>query len=216
MNDLSLAEENYLKAIYAEGDNAYASTSNLSDRLETKASSVTDMLKKLSAKKLVDYKKYQGAKLTKEGRLIAIRIVRKHRLWEVFLVDKLDFGWDEVHDIAEQLEHIKSPELISRLDEFLGHPTVDPHGDPIPDTDGNLPKNKAFPLSDGEIGKQYIICGVSDTSSLFLQYLDKQGLILGTEIIIIDKIDFDKSIQIKFGKKEINLSSKAVNNIMVE
>lgn len=216
MNDLSLAEENYLKAIYAEGDNEYASTSNLSDRLETKASSVTDMLKKLSAKKLVDYKKYQGARLTKEGRLIAIRIVRKHRLWEVFLVDKLDFGWDEVHDIAEQLEHIKSPELIRRLDEFLGHPTADPHGDPIPDTDGNLPKNKAFPLSEGTIGKKYIICGVADTSSLFLQYLDKQGLILGTEIIITDKIDFDKSIQIKFAKKEINLSSKAVNNIMVE
>ena len=136
----SQSEENYLKAIYHLGNQSQkgVSTSDIANKLETKASSVSDMIKKLSDKKLVEYKKYYGVNLTKKGKLIAASVVRKHRLWEVFLVDKLNFTWDEVHDVAEQLEHIKSKKLMEELDSFLGFPKTDPHGDPIPDKDGNL------------------------------------------------------------------------------
>ncbi|MBV1888574.1 MAG: metal-dependent transcriptional regulator, partial [Urechidicola sp.] len=138
--ELSYTEENYLKAIFSlsiKNENA-VSTNDIANKLNTKASSVTDMIKKLADKKLVDYKKYQGATLTKKGLKIAVSIVRNHRLWEVFLVEKLDFTWDKVHDLAEQLEHIKSEQLTEKLDTFLGHPTHDPHGDPIPDKDGKI------------------------------------------------------------------------------
>ena len=139
---MTFSEENYLKTIYHLTiiSDSEISTNAIAEKMETKASSVTDMLKKLAEKDLVDYKKYQGVSLTEKGKLSAKMIVRKHRLWEVFLVEKLDFSWDEVHDIAEQLEHIKSEKLINKLDDFLGNPTEDPHGDPIPDKNGKLPK----------------------------------------------------------------------------
>ena len=136
----SQSEENYIKAIYhlSAVSEKGISTNAIAEKLETKASSVTDMIKKLSEKKVVVYKKYHGVHLTEEGSKIAANVIRKHRLWEVFLVDKLNFSWDEVHDVAEQLEHIKSPKLINQLDALLGFPTHDPHGDPIPDKNGNL------------------------------------------------------------------------------
>ena len=163
---MTFSEENYLKAIYhlTLSSDAEVSTNAIAEMMETKASSVTDMLKKLSEKGLVNYKKYQGVSLTVNGKLAAKMIVRKHRLWEVFLVDKLDFSWDEVHDIAEQLEHIKSEKLINKLDDFLGNPTEDPHGDPIPDANGKIistEKQLLSELSENQIG---ICVGVTDTS----------------------------------------------------
>jgi DtxR family Mn-dependent transcriptional regulator len=136
----SFTEENYLKAIYKlsrKGDSG-VSTNALAERMDTKASSATDMIKRLSTKKLVDHKKYQGVTLTEKGRKVAVDIIRKHRLWEVFLVEHLGFGWDEVHDVAEQMEHISSPLLVERLDRFLNHPKYDPHGGPIPDAEWQL------------------------------------------------------------------------------
>ena len=186
------ASENYLKCIYAlsSKESGNVSTNSIAERLETKASSVTDMLKKLKERGLVSYEKYQGAELTAKGQAIAVQIIRKHRLWEVFLVQKLKFGWDEVHDIAEQLEHIKSPEMVERLDEFLGHPKYDPHGDPIPDADGNLATDpEVMPISKLSKGQQAIIVGVGDSSPSFLQYLQQIELTLGAEITIENKFD---------------------------
>ncbi|MGB5928452.1 MAG: metal-dependent transcriptional regulator, partial [Cyclobacteriaceae bacterium] len=150
----SLAEENYLKAIYhlSTEDEGNVSTNAISETLNTKPASVSDMLRKLSGKELVSYRKYQGVSLTPSGRKVALQVIRKHRLWEVFLVDKLNFNWDEVHDVAEQLEHIQSPLLIHQLDEFLGHPAYDPHGDPIPDENGGFPEKEQSPLSELTVG----------------------------------------------------------------
>ena len=181
---MTLSEENYLKTIYhlTTTVNSEVSTNAIAEKMETKASSVTDMLKKLAEKDLVNYIKYQGVSLTEKGNLSAKMIVRKHRLWEVFLVEKLDFSWDEVHDIAEQLEHIKSDKLINKLDDFLDNPTEDPHGDPIPDANGKIIKKEQLLLSDVKESKIGICVGVKDTSSEFLKYLDKQGIALGSKI----------------------------------
>jgi DtxR family Mn-dependent transcriptional regulator len=214
----SQAEENYLKAIYhlelisSKG----ISTNAIAKKLETKPSSVTDMLKKLSDKEVVLYKKYQGVTLTNFGNKTAANIVRKHRLWEVFLVEKLNFSWDEVHDVAEQLEHIKSSKLIHQLDAFLGYPTHDPHGDPIPDKEGNLntiEKNLLSTLHKNESG---ICVGVNDSSSEFLQFLDKKEITLGKKITILDKEDFDDSLSIKVGDKKISISKKIANNLYIK
>ncbi|MBF0694037.1 MAG: metal-dependent transcriptional regulator [Flavobacterium sp.] len=215
---MTLSEENYLKTIYhlthrLEGE---ISTNAIAERMETKASSVTDMLKKLADKDLVFYKKYQGVSLTETGRYTAKMIVRKHRLWEVFLVDKLDFSWDEVHDIAEQLEHIKSDQLISKLDAFLGHPTEDPHGDPIPNAQGEIIKTEKHLLSELPLRKKSVCVGVRDTSSEFLKYLDKQQIALGTTFEIIEKEDFDASIVVRVGDSEKTLSSKTAGNLYVK
>ena len=190
---MSFSEENYLKAIYhlTNQTNSEVSTNAIAEMMETKASSVTDMLKKLAEKDLVIYKKYQGVSLTENGKLSAKMIVRKHRLWEVFLVEKLDFAWDEVHEIAEQLEHIKSEELINKLDDFLGNPTEDPHGDPIPDAQGKIVKSDKQLLCDLEVNQIGICVGVKDSSADFLKYLDKQGIALGSKIEIIAKESFD-------------------------
>ena len=138
---MTFSEENYLKTIYhlTTSLSTEISTNAIAEMMETKASSVTDMLKKLAEKDLVHYKKYQGVFLTPKGKLAAKMIVRKHRLWEVFLVEKLDFSWDEVHEVAEQLEHIQSKKLIDKLDQFLEYPSIDPHGDPIPNAKGEWP-----------------------------------------------------------------------------
>lgn len=215
---MTLSEENYLKAIYhlTVISNADVSTNAIAEMMETKASSVTDMLKKLSEKDLVNYKKYQGVSLTDAGKLAAKMIVRKHRLWEVFLVEKLDFSWDEVHDIAEQLEHIKSEKLINKLDDFLGNPTEDPHGDPIPNAKGEIFKIDKQLLSE-LIEKQQGICvGVKDTSSEFLKYLDKQEIALGSKIEIIARESFDLSLRIKVDGKNLTISNKIASNLFVK
>ena len=215
---MTFSEENYLKAIYhlTVVSNSGVSTNAIAEVMETKASSVTDMLKKLAEKELVNYKKYQGVTLTNDGKLEAKMIVRKHRLWEVFLVEKLGFSWDEVHDIAEQLEHIKSEKLINSLDDFLGNPTEDPHGDPIPNAQGQLPKIDKQLLSDLAEGQKGICVGVKDTSSDFLKYLDKQGIALGSSIEIIGKESFDLSLRIKVDANHLNISNKIASNLFVK
>jgi DtxR family Mn-dependent transcriptional regulator len=215
---VTLSEENYLKAIYhlgKQGVNA-VSTNAIAEKMDTKASSVTDMIKKLAEKDLVDYIKYQGVSLTKEGRLTAASVIRKHRLWEVFLVEKLHFSWDEVHDVAEQLEHIQSKKLINELDAFLDHPTHDPHGDPIPDKDGNISKTDKIILSQLQAGEHCICIGVNDSSADFLKYLDKHHIALGTPIQIISKEPFDESMTIKVNDTTINISKVVSNNIYVK
>lgn len=216
---MTFSEENYLKTIYHltnAVDSDVCSTNAIAERMETKASSVTDMLKKLAEKDLIHYIKYQGVSLTEKGKLGAKMIVRKHRLWEVFLVDKLDFSWDEVHDVAEQLEHIKSEKLINKLDDFLGNPTEDPHGDPIPDSQGRIIKVEKQLLSE-LTGKNIGVCvGVKDTSSEFLQYLDKQEISLGSKIEFISKESFDQSLKIKVNGRELNISNKIASNLYVK
>ncbi|GEC70869.1 iron (metal) dependent repressor, DtxR family [Flavobacterium flevense] len=215
---MTFSEENYLKSIYhlTVVSSSGVSTNAIAEVMETKASSVTDMLKKLAEKDLVHYKKYQGVSLTEKGKLEAKMIVRKHRLWEVFLVEKLDFSWDEVHDIAEQLEHIKSEKLINKLDDFLGNPTEDPHGDPIPNAQGLLPKIEKQLLSDLVESQKGICVGVKDTSSEFLKYLDKQQIALGSTIEIISKETFDLSLRIKVDDKPLNISNKIASNLYVK
>ncbi len=215
---LSLSEENYLKAIYhlQQGSGKAVSTNALSDYIETKASSVSDMLKKLSDKSLVNYKKYQGVKLSEKGKSTALKVVRKHRLWEVFLVEKLNFNWDEVHDIAEQLEHIKSEELTDKLDAFLDYPKRDPHGDPIPNKHGEFSVANKKVLADLDIKESGICIGVKDSSSEFLNYLDKQGISLGKTIEIADKEKFDKSVLINFDGKSLRITDQIAQNLYIK
>lgn len=214
----SQSEENYIKAIYhlAADSKKGISTNSIAKKLETKASSVTDMIKKLSEKKVVVYKKYQGVTLTDFGKKIAVNIVRKHRLWEVFLVEKLNFSWDEVHEVAEQLEHIKSPKLINELDAFLGNPKRDPHGDPIPDGEGNLQVIEKSLLSTLIKGESGVCVGVDDSSSEFLKFLDKQGIALGKQLKIISIEPFDGSLQIEIENQLLSISSKIASNLYIQ
>ncbi|RAR49799.1 metal-dependent transcriptional regulator [Flavobacterium lacus] len=215
---MTYSEENYIKVIYhlslvsPKGIN----TNAIAGMIESKASSVTDMVKKLAEKELVDYQKYQGVTLTQKGLHAAKMIVRKHRLWEVFLVEKLDFTWDEVHALAEELEHIKSEKLINRLDEFLGFPKEDPHGDPIPDRYGQMIKVEKQLLSEVGLNKKVMCLGVKDSSPSFLQYLDKHQISLGSEIEIINKEAFDMSLTILMNGKEILISNKIAGNLFVK
>ena len=210
---MTRAEENYLKALYhlSDHDRELVSTTELADRLDTKPSSATDMLQKLHEKSLVAYTKYKGAKLSTKGHLKASQIVRKHRLWEVFLVDKLDFGWEEVHEIAEQLEHIKSPELVERLDEFLGCPTTDPHGDPIPDQKGNMVAVQKSLLADQTEDSSAILMGIKDSDAKFLTYLSQKNIKLGSCITVLDKEPFDQSMTIEIDG-QIHFISKIISN----
>ena len=212
------SEEDYLKAIYALSINDKgASTNALANHLNMKASSITDMLKKLSDKGWVNYEKYKGASLNVDGKIIALSIVRKHRLWETFLVNKLNFKWDEVHEIAEQLEHIKSNELVDRLDDFLGNPKFDPHGDPIPNKDNQITDSrKRSYLSEVEINKDVIIIGVKDSSAQLLQYLERENMILGKNITVLEIHDFDKSLRISINGKELNISERVAQNVLVQ
>lgn len=215
---LSFAEENYLKTIYhlSLKDKKGIATNAISDVLKTKPSSVTDMLKKLSAKNMIHHVKYYGVNLTENGRLEALAIVRKHRLWEVFLVEKLKFNWDEVHEIAEQLEHIQSKILIEKLDSFLGHPTVDPHGDPIPDANGSIQSKPQKPLSLAFIKTTLTVVGLKETSASFLKYLDKAGIYIGCKIKIIEKVEFDGSMEILLeNSKNITISEVVTTNILI-
>lgn len=211
-------EENYLKAIYkfSRHSSESVSTNIIAEELDTKASSVTDMIKKLSEKKLVSYQKYKGVKLTDKGRKIAVGVIRKHRLWEYFLVEKLDFKWDEVHDMAEQLEHIQSDELVERLDAFLEHPKYDPHGDPIPDKDGNLDHHKDVTLSDLNAKECGIVVGVKEHSTSYLKYLEQTGLVLGTKVTVNEIVDFDHSMNIQIGKDTLNISYQACKHLIIK
>lgn len=212
----SFTEENYLKAIYhllTQCSNA--TTNDIAAAMGTKAASVTDMLKKLADKKLINYARYQGVTLTVDGERIALNIVRKHRLWEHFLVEKLKFKWDEVHDMAEELEHISSTELINRLDEFMGHPQFDPHGDPIPDCDGHISEQhfqSALQLAQNQTGR---IAGVADHSPAFLQYLEKVQLTIGQTITITGITDYDLSVLLQATNKEINISREVAKNLLI-
>jgi len=214
----SLSEENYLKAIF-HLENSYksgVSTNALAEEMQTKASSVTDMIKRLSDKNLVNYKKYQGVKLSEPGRNAAIGVIRKHRLWEVFLVDKLNFNWDEVHEIAEQLEHIKSEKLTNQLDKFLEYPKRDPHGDPIPDAQGNFAVANRILLSDLGKGETGICVGVKDSSTEFLQYLDKNKISLGKKIKVTEKEEFDQSMVIVIDQNELRISNQISTNLFIK
>lgn len=218
MAELSYTEENYLKSIYhlSEGGGQDVSTNAIADDLHTKAASVTDMMKKLAAKKVVIYKKYKGVNVSVEGKIAALRVIRKHRLWEAFLVEKMKFNWDEVHEVAEQLEHIKSPLLIKRLDEFLGYPKFDPHGDPIPNENGEFKAKPRVPISMTKINHEGIIVAVKDSSSPFLQYLDKIGAYIGAKVKVLDKVEFDGSNEIMIdNKRTIFISKEVAENILI-
>jgi len=212
---VTLSEENYLKAIYHLGNqgNDTVSTNAIAEQIDAKASSVTDMIKKLAEKELANYIKYQGVSLTETGRLTAKSVIRKHRLWETFLVNKLNFSWHEVHDIAEQLEHIKSEKLIDKLDDFLGNPTHDPHGDPIPDKNGNYTKIKSKSILDIKTGSQGVLISVKDSSKAFLKYLNKNELALGDTIKIIDFEPFDDSFTIETKSKTMTISKNVAENL---
>jgi len=213
---LSFTEENYLKCIYHLSENGQkeVNTNSISESLHTSPASVSDMLQKLSKKKVLNYARYKGVSLTDKGAKLALQIVRNHRLWEVFLVEKLNFQWDEVHEIAEQLEHIRSSVLISRLDEFLGFPAYDPHGDPIPDEAGEMKAKLKTLLSDVSTGTQAIVVGLKETSSLFLQHLDKTGIYIGARLKLVDRIAFDASAELMIdGKKRVIVSDAVAKNI---
>jgi len=215
---MTTSEENYLKVIYHLSNLSPkgVNTNAIAGMLDTKASSVTDMLKKLSDKELVDYQKYQGVFLTEKGKLNAKMIVRNHRLWEVFLVEKLGFAWDEVHEVAEELEHIRSEKLINQLDKFLNYPSFDPHGDPIPNEKGEIPNVDKQLLSEIDINKTITCIGVKDTSVDFLQYLNKQQISLGTKIKVLEKEAFDGTIKIEINNSILVISDKIANNLYVK
>jgi DtxR family transcriptional regulator, Mn-dependent transcriptional regulator len=216
----SFTEENYLKAIYkiAESGDLVITTNDIARKLNTTAASVTDMLKKLSKKKYIKYKKYQGLSITDSGRKVALSIIRKHRLWEMFLVQILKFKWDEVHDVAEQLEHIRSEKLIQHIDKALNFPKFDPHGDPIPDINGKmiLSKEKPVLLSNAKEGAEYVVTGVVDHSIPFLQLLDKSGIVLGCRIKVNSIQSYDMSLSILLNKKKkLFVSSQIAKNILM-
>ncbi|MBC7849522.1 MAG: metal-dependent transcriptional regulator [Chitinophagaceae bacterium] len=194
----SSSKENYLKAIFhLQEEDGIVTTNELAAALQTRAASVTDMLKKLKTQKLLLYEKYKGFKLTLEGRKVALQIIRKHRLWEFFLVTKLNFGWDEVHEIAEELEHISSKKLIDRMDEFLGFPKTDPHGDPIPDSTGKVTLVKQVDLLNLPLNTVAEVSGIGDQSPEMLDLLNHKNIQLGSKLEIRKKFSFDNSIEIK-------------------
>lgn len=213
---ISQTEENYLKAIYKlTRADSNVTTNEIAAALNTKAASVTDMIKRLASKKLIHYKKYNGVTLTGKGEAKAIAIIRKHRLWEYFLVEKLQFNWDEIHDVAEELEHVRSEKLIERLDAFLGFPRFDPHGDPIPNEQGKLVVQKQTPLSELNPSDSGKVTNVLDHPA-FLQYLNQLNIKVGTAVKVLEKFDYDKSMKLLLNKKnEVQVSSDTAKNILV-
>ena len=211
----SQTEENYLKAIYklaeAAPDATGVSTNRIAAALDTRAASVTDMLRRLADKGLLAYERYRGVQLTPEGQRLALLTIRKHRLWEVFLVQQLGFNWDEVHEVAEELEHVQSPLLMRRLDAFLGYPALDPHGDPIPAEDGAMRRPAHRLLADLVVGERGTLAAVKNTTAPFLQYLDKVGLQLGAMVEVLDKVAFDNSFEIKVNRERTTLISAEVS-----
>ena len=216
--NLSHAEENYLKAIYqlSEHGQQSVSTNTLAATLHTSPAAVTDMVQRLHHKGLATYLKYQGVNISASGKKQAIQVLRKHRLWEVFLVEKLKFAWDEVEEVAEQLEHTQSLLLIQRLDDFLGNPAYSPHGEPIPDAQGGMRTKMQVALSQLEAGSSGIMMAVREDTPLFLQYLSKRGIYLGAKISVIEKIAFDQSMDISIdGHPKVNISLQVSDNIFI-
>ncbi len=217
--NLTYAEENYVKAIFklSEKDDKPVNTNSISNRLETTAASVTDMIKKLSDKGLVNYERYKGVTLSPDGRSIATQLIRNHRLWEVFLVNKLNFRWDQVHDLAEELEHIKSTDLINRLDTFLGNPKFDPHGDPIPNKEGKFTLRNQTTLPLLLTGQTGVLVGVKEHGTEFLHYLNRLNINLGTEIKILEKLSFDDSVKVLVNDELTTVFSAQVSqNLLVK
>ncbi len=216
---LTQSEENYLKVIYnlSGTGKEIVSTNAVAEAINSKAASATDMIQKLNKKGLVKYHKYQGVTPSSTGEKEALNVIRKHRLWEMFLVQKLKFKWDEVHEVAEQLEHVDSPMLIEQLDIFLGRPKYDPHGDPIPDANGNMEANPTVTLNMLKTGEKCKVICAKDSSSEFLLYLDKINISLGAEIKILDYYDYDGSYSVAVDNSTpITLSSKVAENIYID
>ena len=215
---ITLAEENYLKAILSISlnEDGKVSTNAIAKEISTSAASVSDMLKKLQDKKLIKYEKYKGVELSKTGKSKAINILRKHRLWETFLVSNLGFNWGEVHDVAEQLEHIQSPELIDRLDTFLEYPRFDPHGEPIPTKEGKIPSTNTTPLNDLQSGTKGKVMGVTLDEKAFLDYLTQLNISIGTSIELVEKISFDKSLSIKIENQTQHISNDVAKYLLIK
>lgn len=216
---LTSTEENYIKSIFkiSENEKSSVSTNALAEMLGTSAASVTDMLKKLADKSLVNYKKYRGVSLTAQGKIIATKLVRKHRLWEVFLVEKLRFSWEQVHDIAEELEHIKSDELVSRLDAYLDYPKFDPHGDPIPNADGKFTIRNQFQLSELIPGHEAMLVGVRKHETSFLEYLNNLKIKIGSNILVKGITSYDKSMDIIINNKsEATISHQTAQSLLMK
>ncbi len=216
---LSYTEENYLKAVLLlsinNDEKSEAGTNKIAASLNVKPATASDMLKKLRDKDLLAYEKYSKITLTAKGRISAVEILRKHRLWETFLHNKLGFAWDEVHEVAEQLEHIQSQKLINKLDEFLGYPTVDPHGDVIPSANGEIEQRQYTALSLVKVGTSCTIMGVKDNSQSFLKYVTELGLKIGDQLTVLSRQEFDGSMEINFNKKTLAVSQKFADNISV-
>jgi DtxR family Mn-dependent transcriptional regulator len=214
---VSSSKENYIKAIFhLQEEDGVVTTNALARQLETRAASVTDMLKKLKTQKLLLYEKYKGFKLSPEGRKLALQIIRKHRLWEFFLVEKLRFGWEEVHEMAEELEHISSKKLVDRLDEFLGFPKQDPHGDPIPDSNGKFAMRKQVSLTELRVNIPATVSSITDQSPEMLELLSHKGLALGTKVEVKKKFSFDNSIELKIKNQgAITISDNVAKNVFV-
>ncbi|MBL7703360.1 MAG: metal-dependent transcriptional regulator [Ferruginibacter sp.] len=211
------SEENYIKSIFhLQQETGLVNTNSLAAEMHTRPASVTDMLKKLKSKKLLQYEKYKGFKLNEAGKKAALDIVRKHRLWEFFLVEKLKFDWDKVHPIAEELEHISGDELIQRLDDFLGNPSFDPHGDPIPDKNGKVPVIKQQSLSEIPFKKNVTVSSVSNQTAQMLDMLKHYCIAIGTQLMVLKKFDFDGSLEIKVSKQNACIISEQVaKNVFV-
>jgi DtxR family transcriptional regulator, Mn-dependent transcriptional regulator len=214
----SASKENYLKAIFhLQRQDGVVTTNELAEELQTRAASVTDMLKKLKDQKLLIYEKYRGFKLSAEGKKVAVQIIRKHRLWEYFLVEKLQFGWDEVHEIAEELEHISSKKLIDKLDEYLGFPKSDPHGDPIPDSNGKFERVEQVNLLDLPLNQWAEISGVTNQSTEILELLRHKNLAIGTRLEVKKKFNFDNSLEVRIkNQASVTISEEVAKNIFVK
>lgn len=219
MFTLTYTEENYVKAIYSvqhKNDSGEVSVNEIAERMQTRPATVTDMFKKLSEKDLIHYEKYKKVQLTDSGTSVALSILRKHRLWETFLCNKLNFSWDEVHEVAEQLEHIRSQKLIDKMDEFLGFPEYDPHGDPIPKHNGDMPASRAIPLAEFAVNTTCKFVAVNDTSSAFLQLLQRYKLEIGTTLTVTERISYDNSVWVTDESgHSFQLSEKIASNVLV-
>jgi DtxR family transcriptional regulator, Mn-dependent transcriptional regulator len=213
----SSSEENYIKSIFhLQQQDGTVTTNELAKELKTKPASVTDMMKKLKVKKMVHYESYQGFRLSSEGIKVALGIIRRHRLWEYFLAEKLKFTWDEVHEVAEELEHITNKKLIEKLDEFLGFPKMDPHGDPIPDGNGKIEVNRRICLADLSMNTIATVSNVSNQSGEILELLEHKKITIGTKLEVKNKFDFDESMEVRIGRQPIfTISKQLAKNIFV-
>lgn len=215
--NFSISEENYIKAIFhLQQQDGFATTNEVANELSTKPASVTDMMKKLKVKKLLHYEPYQGFRLSTEGNRVALDIIRRHRLWEYFLSEKLNFTWDEVHEVAEDLEHVSSKKLIDRLDEFLEFPKFDPHGDPIPDINGNFTVTRVISLQDMAMNTKAVVSNIKDQSTEILEVLQHKNISIGTRLEVKKKFGFDNSLEVKIGRQPvITISEQLAKNIFV-